>query len=107
MILSNQIRCNHCKDEIFSSHVHDFKYCTCGAVAVDGGMGYLRRLCQKGPKDYTDMSITIDDNIFQAAKDAVKWGMDTGRNELGIVCAIFRAFRDQGVNLHEFNTRNT
>lgn len=105
MILSNQIKCNSCGDEIFSAHVHDFKSCKCGRVSVDGGMSYLRRLYQQ-PGDYTEMSIEIDDSIYEAAKEAVKWGKDTQRNELGIVCAIFRAFRDQGVNLNEFNKRN-
>ena len=42
-ILKNKIRCNKCGDEIESTHRHDFKFCKCGAVAVDGGMDYLRR----------------------------------------------------------------
>ena len=29
---------------IESTYRHDFKYCKCGAVAVDGGKDYLRRL---------------------------------------------------------------
>ena len=26
-----------------STHVHDYKRCSCGAVAVDGGKEYMRR----------------------------------------------------------------
>ncbi len=39
----NKIRCRKCGDIIESLSVHDFKFCRCGAVAVDGGHDYLRR----------------------------------------------------------------
>ena len=39
----NTIRCRKCGDIIESLSVHDFKFCRCGAVAVDGGHDYLRR----------------------------------------------------------------
>ena len=39
----NNIRCRKCGDIIESLSVHDFKFCRCGAVAVDGGHDYLRR----------------------------------------------------------------
>ena len=42
-ILKNRIRCRTCGDIIESLHVHDFKYCFCGKVAVDGGKEYLKR----------------------------------------------------------------
>lgn len=44
MIIRNAIRCKKCGDIIESESVHDFKWCKCGAVAVDGGKDYLRRL---------------------------------------------------------------
>ena len=40
----NAIRCKKCRDEIESHYGHDFKFCKCGAVAVDGGKEYARRL---------------------------------------------------------------
>ena len=40
----NKIQCAKCKDIIESTHRHDFKWCKCGTVAVDGGKSYLRRL---------------------------------------------------------------
>jgi hypothetical protein len=43
MIIRNSARCRLCKDEIVSTHVHDFKYCKCGEIFVDGGKEYLRR----------------------------------------------------------------
>lgn len=55
MILSNQVRCHKCSDTPFSAHRHDFKSCACGAIAVDGGMSYLRRV--GAVRAYDDMSI--------------------------------------------------
>lgn len=43
-ILRNAIRCMDCGDEIESTHRHDFVTCKCGAVSVDGGKDYLRRV---------------------------------------------------------------
>ncbi len=42
-IVKNKIRCKKCGDIIESVSVNDFKFCKCGAVAVDGGFDYLRR----------------------------------------------------------------
>lgn len=42
-ILVNRIKCNKCGEIIESTHRHDFKFCKCGSVAVDGGNDYLRR----------------------------------------------------------------
>lgn len=33
-----------CKDIIESKYVHDFKWCVCRNIAVDGGLEYLRRV---------------------------------------------------------------
>lgn len=44
VITLNQARCLKCKDVITSWNRHDFKWCRCGAIAVDGGTDYLRRL---------------------------------------------------------------
>ena len=56
-IVVNKIKCNYCGDIIESKSVHDFKFCKCGAVAVDGGHEYLRRCFKEDPKkDFEDMS---------------------------------------------------
>ena len=54
MIVRNMIRCKKCGDVIESKTVHDFKRCKCGAVAVDGGKEYLRRLGD--PEDFEELS---------------------------------------------------
>lgn len=57
MILKNKIRCNKCKDEIESTYRWDFKWCKCGAVAVDGGKDYLKR-CGDIDKETSEMNYT-------------------------------------------------
>jgi hypothetical protein len=49
-ITRNAVRCKECGDVIESKHVHDFVWCSCGTVAVDGGHEYLRRC-----GDFSDM----------------------------------------------------
>ncbi|MDE2097333.1 MAG: hypothetical protein KGL39_08830 [Patescibacteria group bacterium] len=38
----NRLKCKKCGDVIESTWVHDFKYCKCGAIFVDGGLEYSR-----------------------------------------------------------------
>lgn len=42
-IIRNRIKCKYCGDIIESISVHDFKFCSCGKVAIDGGKHYLKR----------------------------------------------------------------
>ena len=60
-IMRNIIKCKKCGDVIESCSVHDFKFCSCGACAVDGGHEYLRRC--GNPGDWEDLSETqsVDD----------------------------------------------
>jgi hypothetical protein len=44
VILHNAAKCKKCNDKIESTHVHDFVTCKCGAISVDGGRDYLRRV---------------------------------------------------------------
>lgn len=90
MILSNQVECLKCGDKPFSRHRHDMVYCKCGAVAVDGGMVYLKRLF-KDKDDWVEMSIEVDQETFANMMDA----MDRKEtNNLGKVCEIARVLRD-------------
>ena len=52
----NKIRCKRCGDIIESKTAHDFKFCKCGAVAVDGGKEYLRRCIINTEDDYEELS---------------------------------------------------
>jgi len=53
-IKSNKILCLKCNDLIESKHRHDFKYCSCENIFVDGGKDYLRR--GGTLTDYNDLS---------------------------------------------------
>lgn len=55
-IIRNAIKCNHCGEVIESTHVHDFKWCSCGTVAVDGGKEYCKRSFKNSPEDFTEMA---------------------------------------------------
>lgn len=67
-IKTNKIKCNKCRDIIESTSVHDFKWCSCGAVAVDGGHEYLRRLGNE--EDFEDLSYVM--KLFEIKTDGFK-----------------------------------
>jgi len=98
-ILQNQVRCNKCGDEPYSAHRHDFKYCKCGSIAVDGGMSYLRRVGNYSKKNTTEMSISVSKKVYGELEEALIWSKENERNELGTVCAIFRVLRDNEYDL--------
>ena len=53
-IIRNRIKCKHCDDIVESTSVHDFKFCSCGKVAIDGGKCYLKRT--GNPNDWEELS---------------------------------------------------
>ncbi len=57
-ILYNRARCRGCGAVIESKHRHDFVTCACGAISIDGGTDYLKRVGD--PKDFLDLSVCID-----------------------------------------------
>lgn len=63
-IIKNAARCVHCGDVIESTHVHDFKWCSCNTIAVDGGHYYLKRTFKNSPADFEDLSVVeeVEDN---------------------------------------------
>ncbi len=94
MIISNSATCRKCKDFIFSRHVHDFVTCKCGAISVDGGQDYLRRVGD--PADFIESSCFLDDDVVFAARDEVKWARESGRNDIGIANAVIRSLYANG-----------
>ena len=53
-ILTNKIKCINCGDVLESKTPHDFKRCSCGKVAIDGGHEYLKRIGNE--EDYIELS---------------------------------------------------
>jgi len=51
------IECLKCHDKIWSRYTHDFRYCKCETVAVDGGRQYLRIIGDA--RDYKMIEIEV------------------------------------------------
>jgi hypothetical protein len=82
---------------IISKHRHDFVTCTCGAISVDGGQAYLRRVGGNLEKEaFADYSWSLSDELYNACADAVQEAMDTNRNKFGIANAVMRKLREAG-----------
>lgn len=79
IILRNKIKCNHCDQIIESYFVHDFKWCECGKVAVDGGCEYRKRTGDD--TDYTDLSVFVSalDDVEQVEYLLTDHLMESGR----------------------------
>ena len=50
-IIANKIKCNKCGEVIESKTVHDFKFCKCGTVAVEGGHLRLKLVNEEYKED--------------------------------------------------------
>lgn len=100
MIIRNSAKCHSCNTEIESKHRHDFVYCKCGDISVDGGRDYLKRSAKDGAK-YTDTSVeeSCFDNGARAERTLItQWIFDnfickepTGRDKAG---AIFDGIKE-------------
>ena len=42
-VIRNAAQCRKCGDVIESKGVHDFRWCSCHSIFVDGGQEYIRR----------------------------------------------------------------
>ena len=91
------MKCLKCGDKPFSAHRHDFKYCECGSIAVDGGMDYLKR--SGNLKESIELSVAIKEDTYQEMVKTLQWCEDTERNHLGVICAIFRVLRYNGYDV--------
>lgn len=54
-IISNKIKCKKCGNNIELKSANDYKRCSCGAIAVDDGKDYLKRIGNE--EDYEELSI--------------------------------------------------
>jgi len=103
MIVQNAVNCLSCGDLIVSKHRHDFVTCTCGAISVDGGQEYLRRIGDFA--NAVDLSWSLSDELYRACADAVGLAMDSGRNTKGIANAVMRTLREAGKIIAEHEQR--
>jgi hypothetical protein len=104
-IIQNEVKCTLCDDIIYSGDRHDFKYCKCGNIAVDGGMAYLRRM-GNGIANGTviDRSMGMEEQHLKNVIAALEWANDNGRNNLGAALAVIRSLREDGLlDMSKFN----
>lgn len=57
IIKVNKIKCKKCGNIIESKTTNDLKRCSCGAVAVDGGKEYLKRI--GNDEEYEELPIIV------------------------------------------------
>jgi hypothetical protein len=103
MIVQNAVNCLSCGDLIISKHRHDYVTCTCGAIAVDGGQDYLRRVGDIS--NAVDLSWSISDEAYRACADAVDEAIKTNRNKFGIANAVMRKLREADCIIAEHEAR--
>lgn len=58
-IIKNSAQCMKCGDIIESKNRHDFVWCKCKAIAVDGGKDYIKRIGNK--EDIGNMVIYMEE----------------------------------------------
>ena len=103
MIIENAVVCHMCGDKIFSKNRHDFVSCTCGAISVDGGQEYLRRV--GAIRECSDLSWELPDELYNACAQAVEDAINTNRNKFGIANAVMRKLREAGRVVAEHEQR--
>ena len=60
MIRRNRARCRKCGTIIESKHRHDFVWCECRSIFVDGGLDYIR--AGGNPQDFESLAEEHDEN---------------------------------------------
>ena len=103
MIIENRVVCNNCQDDIFSKNRHDMVTCKCGAISVDGGQEYLRRV--GAIREFTDFSWELPDELYNACAQTVEDAINTNRNKFGIANAVMRKLREAGRVVAEHEQR--
>ena len=71
-VIVNKAQCKLCGDIIESKTVHDFRFCKCGEIAVDGGKEYIRRVAN-------DMTNVIELSVIvQEEREPYDWEKEPG-----------------------------
>jgi DNA polymerase elongation subunit (family B) len=75
-IIRNSAKCRKCEDEIESKYRWDFKWCKCGAIAVDGGKDYLKRVGEL--ENIIETSLPTDDPVKK--EKILLWDVETSES---------------------------
>ena len=74
------IKCKHCKDTIFSRCRHDFRWCSCEKVAIDGGFDYI-----KVTGDGEDYEMVNNFEIEYVSKEELYDDWNSYRDKYGLI----------------------
>jgi hypothetical protein len=77
-IIHNRAKCLVCGDVVESTHRHDYRSCSCGKVAVDGGHEYLRRVGDSHLLEELSEVVAVDDDESEEDRRARDYGRQTG-----------------------------
>lgn len=95
VIIANEAQCKLCGDIIFSTHRHDFRRCSCGALAVDGGHDYLKRNFTSSD-NFVERSIILPVEEWEKVVAGVEHAKENGATWLGQITATIRELRKVG-----------
>ncbi len=58
------IRCDKCHDTIYSRAVHDYRSCSCGDIAIDGGFDYTRTIFKTEAPKLIELDLDVSKQIL-------------------------------------------
>ena len=64
-VVITAIKCKKCNHFIWSRHRHDFRFCKCGSVAIDGGRDYVKVTGKK--EDYETHLIVVPKDVTKTS----------------------------------------
>ena len=100
IIVSNQAECLLCGDTPFSAHRHDYKSCKCGALSVDGGDSYIRRVADSFD-EVREMTLQYKEDFVDQMISSIGSSEKAGKNDRGYVYDLLRVIRDAGYEIVE------
>lgn len=81
----NAIICKNCGDTIYSRSIHDFHWCSCNSVAIDGGFDYTK-IVFKSADCYESTKLNILENETEkSAKKILYDDWNNRENKYGII----------------------
>ena len=82
MIRVNTVQCPKCKDIIFSRCSHDFHYCSCHSVSIDGGFDYLHFGWEP---DINVGDIICSNRMIESTKEELYNDWNKSINKFGVI----------------------
>lgn len=72
------IKCRKCLDTVFSRTHHDFRWCSCQSVAIDGGFSYMK--ITGNPEDIEEVTLELE-----VSKDSLRADWNLGLDKFGLI----------------------